>query len=52
VVLGPGPMTARDANAKSLASALDFTKQRDAFKLPAFTPVTSPACPNPQLALA
>ncbi len=49
---GLAPMTARDANAKNLAEALDFTKKRDAFKLPAFTPVTSPACPNPQLALA
>jgi hypothetical protein len=31
---------------------LDFTKKREALTLPAFTPVTSPACPDPQLALA
>ncbi len=49
---GLKPMTARDANAKNFAEALDFTKKRDAITLPAFTQVTSKACPNPQLALA
>ena len=49
---GLKPMSARDANAKNFADALDFTKKRDTFTLPAFTPATSPACPNPQLALA
>ena len=49
---GLEPMSARDANAKNLAEALDFTKKRDTFHLPAFNPATSPACPNPQLALA
>ena len=45
-------MSARDANAKNFADALDFTKKRDPVKLPAFAPVTSPACPNPSIALA
>ena len=49
---GLEPMSARDANAKNFAEALDFTKKRDTFTLPAFKPATSPACPNPQLALA
>jgi phospholipase C len=49
---GLAPMTARDANAKNLAEALDFTKKREAITLPTFTPATSPACPDPQLALA
>ena len=34
---GLEPMSARDANAKNLADALDFTTRRAAFELPAFT---------------
>ena len=49
---GLKPMTARDAHAKNLADALDFTKRRKAIMLPAFTPVASKACPDPQIALA
>jgi phospholipase C len=49
---GLAPMTARDAHAKNLAEALDFTTTREAITLPAFTPFTSKACPNPQVALA
>jgi phospholipase C len=49
---GLKPMTARDANAKNLAEALDFTTKREPIALPKFTPVTSKACPNPTIALA
>ncbi len=49
---GLKPMTARDANARNLAEALDFTKKRDPITLPAFKRVTSKACPNPSIALA
>ena len=49
---GLKPMSARDANAKNLAEALDFKHPREALTLPAFTPVTSKACPDPQIALA
>ena len=49
---GLEPMTARDASAKNFAEALDFTKKREAITLPAFTQVTSKACPDPKLALA
>jgi hypothetical protein len=46
-------MTARDANAKNLADALDFTTRRAPIDLPAFTPPTPPvACPNPSIALS
>ena len=48
---GLEPMTARDANAKNLAEALDFRHTREAIDLPAFT-ATSKACPDPQIALA
>jgi hypothetical protein len=47
------PMTARDANAKNLADALDFTTRRKPITLPAFTPPTPPVgCPSPSVALA
>jgi phospholipase C len=49
---GLEPMTARDANAKNLADALDFTKRRDAFELPPFTAPGAVACPDPTIALA
>jgi phospholipase C len=49
---GLEPMTARDANAKSLADALDFSQRRDAIDLPAFTPPPIAACPNPSVELA
>jgi len=50
---GLQPMTARDANAKNLADALDFTTRRKPIILPAFEPPTPPvACPNPTVALA
>ena len=49
---GLKPMTARDANAKNFADALDFTKKREAITLPPFKQVTSKACPHPQAALA
>ena len=52
VALGLEPMTARDANAKNLAEALDFTNKREPITLPPFKPVTSKACPNPTIALA
>ncbi len=48
---GLKPMSARDANAKNLAEALDFRHTREAIDLPAFT-ATSKACPDPQIALA
>ena len=37
-------MTKRDANAKNLADALDFSKQRKAIALPEFTKVDPKAC--------
>ena len=48
---GLEPMTARDANARNLAEALDFTKRRDPITLPSFVR-TSKACPDPTIALA
>ena len=49
---GLEPMSARDANAKNLAEALDFTTARPAFELPAFPTPPNPGCPNPSVALA
>jgi len=50
---GLKPMTARDANAKNLADALDFTTRRAPIELPAFsTPTPAVACPDPSIALA
>jgi phospholipase C len=49
---GLAPMTARDANAKNLAAALDFSGRRAAVTLPPPPASTSTACPNPSLALA
>ena len=50
---GLKPMTARDANARNLAEALDFTTRRPAVDLPAFTVQDPPAgCPDPAIALA
>ncbi|MDQ6697663.1 MAG: twin-arginine translocation signal domain-containing protein [Actinomycetota bacterium] len=46
------PMTARDANAKNLADALDFSIHRKAVDLPAFTPPPNTQCPKPTVALA
>ena len=46
------PMTARDANAKNLAEALDFSTARPAFDLPAFPQPPNPGCPSPSVALA
>jgi len=46
------PMTARDAHAKNLAEALDFTVHRAAIDLPAFTAPPMTACPHPSVALA
>lgn len=41
------PMTKRDANAKNLADALDFSKSREAIALPEFTKVKPGACGDP-----
>ena len=49
---GLEPMTARDANAKNLAEALDFSTARPAFDLPAFPTPPNPGCPSPSIALA
>jgi len=49
---GLDPMTARDANAKNLADALDFSQRREAIELPAFTPPPIMQCPNPSVDLA
>ncbi len=49
---GLAPMTARDANAKNLADALDFTTRRSALELPAFTPPPNTQCAHPSVALA
>jgi phospholipase C len=39
-------MTVRDANAKNLADALDFSTTRAPVTLPAFTPATAEVCTN------
>jgi phospholipase C len=49
---GLEPMTARDANAKNLADALDFTTKRAAIDLPAFVPPPNTQCAHPTLELA
>ena len=49
---GLEPMTARDANAKNLAEALDFSTARPAFDLPSFPQPPNPGCPSPSVALA
>jgi phospholipase C len=49
---GLDPMSARDANARNLADALDFSQHRAAVELPAFTPPPNTACPNPSIELA
>ena len=49
---GLEPMSARDANAKNLADALDFTQHRSAFQLPAFAPPPNTQCAHPTIALA
>jgi phospholipase C len=46
------PMTARDAHAKNLAEALDFSMRRQPVDLPAFTSPPKVACKNPTVALA
>lgn len=43
---GLQPMTARDANARNFAEALDFSKRRDPIELPAFTPPQPETCSN------
>ena len=42
------PMTVRDAKAKNLADALDFSQTRKPTKLPAFTPKKAEVCVNPR----
>ena len=49
---GLEPMTARDANAKNLAEALDFGRRRAAVELPAFTPPPNTQCAHPTVELA
>ena len=50
---GLPPMSARDANAKNLADALDFSNDRAAVQLPTLNvPVKGPACKNPSVRLA
>jgi phospholipase C len=49
---GLEPMTARDANARNLAEALDFSTRREAVDLPAFAPPANTPCPHPTVALA
>lgn len=50
---GLRPMSARDANAKNLADALDFSTSRPAVQLPPYNvPLKGPACKNPTVALA
>jgi phospholipase C len=44
---GLKPMTVRDASAKNLAEALDFSTTRDPVTLPAFTPKKAEVCVNP-----
>jgi phospholipase C len=43
---GLQPMTARDANAKNFADALDFSTRRDPITLPDFTPAKVEICSN------
>ncbi len=45
---GLQPMTARDANAKNFAEALDFTTRRDPIELPQFTTPQPEICVNPK----
>ncbi len=40
------PMTTRDANARNLADALDFSARRDPLRLPAFAPAPAEICTN------
>ena len=50
---GLPPMSARDANAKNLADALDFSNRRAAVQLPTLNvPIKGPACKNPSVRLA
>jgi phospholipase C len=49
---GLEPMSARDANAKNLAAALDFGTRRAAVDMPAFTPPANTQCAHPTVALA
>jgi phospholipase C len=42
------PMTVRDAKAKNLADALDFSQTRKPTTLPAFTPKKAEVCVNPR----
>lgn len=44
---GLKPMTKRDANAKNLADALDFSKRRDPITLPAYKKIDPKACVFP-----
>ncbi|MBS1838097.1 MAG: phospholipase, partial [Actinobacteria bacterium] len=44
---GLEPMAVRDAKAKNLADALDFSKRRDAVTLPEVPPVPDTKCTNP-----
>lgn len=44
---GLEPMTIRDAKAKNLADALDFSKRRDPVTLPEVPPVPVTTCSNP-----
>jgi phospholipase C len=49
---GLDPMTARDANAKNLADALDFSTARSPVALPSTPAVANPGCPHPSVELA
>jgi phospholipase C len=49
---GLQPMTARDAHAKNLADALDFSTRRPSVDLPTFKAPPEVACKNPRIALA
>ncbi len=49
---GLQPMTARDAHAKNLAVALDFSKRRPPVDLPPFTAPPKVPCKHPTIALA
>jgi phospholipase C len=49
---GLEPMSARDANAKNLADALDFGTRRAPFVLPAFVPPPNTQCAHPTIELA
>lgn len=46
---GLEPMTLRDATAKNLADALDFSTRRDAITLPSYTKPEIVPCPGPSL---